>query len=508
MYNRATGTSSGSQGTVSVNIPAENVDKTLPDVVPDKGSALWNRVNLGTESLSMENFHPFKSQAGLLTRAAREVGRVLAERRARRVMFIAVLNVLCTLVLFVWCRTTGSMALLAYTYLTVFDILCLVTCLISIWVSIQKPTPAFSFGYERFEVLAVFTSTTLAQLGQLFVVKESIERLLHHHDVHTGRLLVGTAFGFAVHFVSTYFVTNKAFQHVSEASSSSWLQEHVADISRSLCSVIPGLSTLLLPRINPLPLIAVAGALALFITDMLIEINNYFRADTFAAISIAIMTVGTMFPMSVYSGRILLQTTPSHIIGQLDKCLREASTLDGVLEFRNEHFWTVSFGTLAGSLHVRIRRDANEQMVLAHVTNRLSNLVTVLTIHIFKDDWTRASLSSSSYAPRQPYTSTPAKPGLDSSIPAINPFQSLPPLAPNLSTITPIGSPAGPSLHQPGTRLYGTGTTAPSHITLGPAANTGGRIPLRTYQPTDLFGASGGAGQKSTTEHGHSHSHR
>ncbi|XP_019643881.1 PREDICTED: zinc transporter 6-like isoform X2 [Branchiostoma belcheri] len=505
MYNRATGTSSGAQGAVSVNIPAENADKTLPDVVPDKGSALWNRVHLGTDSLSMENFHPFKSQAGLLTRAAREVGRVLAERRARRVMFIAVLNVLCTLVLFVWCRTTRSMALLAYTYLTVFDILCLVTCLVSIWVSIQKPTPAFSFGYERFEVLAVFTSTTLAQLAQLFVVKESIERLLHHHDVHTGRLLVGTAFGFAVHFVSTYFVSNKAFQHVSEASSSSWLQEHVADMSRSLCSVVPGLSSLLLPRINPLPLIAVAGALALFITDMLIEINNYFRADTFAAISIAIMTIGTMFPMSVYSGRILLQTTPSHIIGQLDKCLREASTLDGVLEFRNEHFWTVSFGTLAGSLHVRIRRDANEQMVLAHVSNRLSNLVTVLTIHIFKDDWTRASLSASSYAAsRQPYTSTPAKTGLDPAVPTVNPFQPLPPLhAPNLSTITPIGSPTVPSLHQPASRLYGSGTTVPSHVALGPAGNPGGRIPLRTYQPTNLFGASDGSGQKSTTEFVH-----
>jgi len=39
----------------------------------------------------------------------------------------------------------------------------------------------------------------------------------------------------------------------------------------------------------------------------------------------------------------LLQTTPSHMIGQLDKCIREASTLDGVLEFRHEHFWTVAF---------------------------------------------------------------------------------------------------------------------------------------------------------------------
>ena len=40
----------------------------------------------------------------------------------------------------------------------------------------------------------------------------------------------------------------------------------------------------------------------------------------------------------------------------------QASTLDGVLEFRNEHFWTLSFGRIAGSLHVRVRRDANEQV--------------------------------------------------------------------------------------------------------------------------------------------------
>lgn len=43
----------------------------------------------------------------------------------------------------------------------------------------------------------------------------------------------------------------------------------------------------------------------------------------------------------------------------------------------------------AGSVHVRVRRDADEQMVLAHVYHRLSNLVSVLTVQIFKDDWSR-----------------------------------------------------------------------------------------------------------------------
>lgn len=40
-------------------------------------------------------------------------------------------------------------------------------------------------------------------------------------------------------------------------------------------------------------------------------------------------------------------------------------------------------------MHVRVRRDADEQLVLAHVWNKLAGLVQILTIHIFKDDWIR-----------------------------------------------------------------------------------------------------------------------
>lgn len=41
----------------------------------------------------------------------------------------------------------------------------------------------------------------------------------------------------------------------------------------SLCGIIPGLSSVLLPRMNPFVLINMAGALSLCITYMLIEIK-------------------------------------------------------------------------------------------------------------------------------------------------------------------------------------------------------------------------------------------
>uniref|UniRef100_A0A8C7V5J2 Cation efflux protein transmembrane domain-containing protein n=1 Tax=Oncorhynchus mykiss TaxID=8022 RepID=A0A8C7V5J2_ONCMY len=326
-----------------------------------------------TDTYSLGTIHPFrKTHRSFFGKLSQEFRLVTSDRRSWRILVFGMLNVLCTGCLLMWCSSTNSMG----------D---LITCLLSSWVAMKKPSQLFSFGFERLEVLAVFSSTVLVQLGALFILKERwVEP--------GGRLLVGTFVALFFNLLTLLSVKNKPFVYVSEAASTSWLQEHVADLSRSLCGIIPGLSSVLLPRMNPFVLINVAGALSLCITYMLIEINNYNAVDTVSAVAIGLMIFGTMYPMSVYSGKVLLQTTPSHVIGQLDKLLREVSTLDGVLEVRNEHFWTVGFGSLAGSVHVRIRRDANEQMVLAHVTNRLFPLVSTLTVQIFKDDWIRPSL--------------------------------------------------------------------------------------------------------------------
>ncbi|KAK7140802.1 hypothetical protein R3I94_013168 [Phoxinus phoxinus] len=403
--------------------PSDKPDMVVLDVIEDS-DAPGHRKKHETDTYVLGTIHPFrKTHRSVLGKCAQEFSLVTSDRRSWRILLFGVLNLVCTACLLMWCSSTNSMALTAYTYLTIFDLFSLITCLLSFWVTVKKPSQLYSFGFERCEVLAVFSSTVLVQLGSLFILKESVERFVEQPEVHTGRLLVGTFVALFFNLLTLLSVKNKPFVFVSEAASTSWLQEHVADLSRSLCGVIPALSSVLLPRMNPFVLINLAGAFALGITYMLIEISNYHAMDTASAVAIALMTFGTMYPMSVYSGKVLLQTTPSHVIGQLDKLLREVSTLDGVLEVRNEHFWTIGFGSLAGSVHVRIRRDADEQMVLAHVTNRLSALVSTLTVQIFKDEWIRPSLSSgagslslSEYVSSavvselNPVTSTPAKP--------------------------------------------------------------------------------------------------
>lgn len=305
---------------------------------------------------------------------------LLKASHSRSTVLLTLSTLVSCLIVFTLAGRTNSMALQAFCSLCLFDLLFIGTALISAWhyehrsSKLREKNPSnsadnsdtalfiptqtmatFSYGTARFEVLAVFTSTMLSILGAFFILKESIEKFLEDESIHVGYIIPASLITFFVHLLVIYCVPNRSFDHVIAASSSSWLQEHVSDIFQSLCHYLPGLSRLLLPRINPLALLCWCGLTIVFFDSFLLTMNYGHFVDTLSALLMAFMTFGTMVPMAVYSGKILLQTTPAPMIGQLDKCLHEASRLDGVLELRQEHFWALSFGTMVGSLHVRCR---------------------------------------------------------------------------------------------------------------------------------------------------------
>ena len=48
---------------------------------------------------------------------------------------------------------------------------------------------------------------------------------------YRGQLLLGAVFAFTLHMMVSYSIQNRAMDHVMQASSSSWLQEHMTDMS-------------------------------------------------------------------------------------------------------------------------------------------------------------------------------------------------------------------------------------------------------------------------------------
>ena len=104
-------------------------------------------------------------------------------------------------------------------------------------------------------------------------------------------------------------------------------------------------------------------------------------AEPMSAMVVAGLLLQKAVPLARETGLVLLQTTPTLYVDTLYKCVREVffstrsmywflanvpkiTAIQGVLECKHEHFWTISPGTFVGSLVVRVREDADEQRVI------------------------------------------------------------------------------------------------------------------------------------------------
>ncbi|XP_003382471.1 PREDICTED: zinc transporter 6-A-like [Amphimedon queenslandica] len=319
--------------------------------------------------------------------AMKQFQALMKDKKLWRPVSLLVVVLPMTLLLFYWCHVSDSLALTSFTYLALFNIGVLIVHIVSVWASRQVPNNEFNYGYERVNVLAVFSVSIIMILCGVVLVKHSLERLFDPPAVTMNNLFLGLGVGLFIHYSVLILMDNQPLLHAAEVATPNWLQNALGDLGQSVCGLSPPLGRLLLYRLNPFSLMAVGCSISVLTAKVLIDLDDLHLADVTAAIFNSALICGTMLPLSIYTGKLLLQTAPEHILPLLDKSMKEASTMDGVLEIKNEHFWTVTFGSYVGSLQVRVRRDADEQEVLKKVTSCLSSQLNDLTIQVVKDDW-------------------------------------------------------------------------------------------------------------------------
>lgn len=321
----------------------------------------------------------------------------------RKACFCVTICAIITLFLIYAISITRSLVITGLTWISVFSFFAASSAIISfLCKSHHTRSKKFTFGYVRAPVLAVFSTTVLAQLSAVFLTKEAVERFFdggqHHHSHHGGEAAViqegdieksGYLFypaivASAISLLTVaYALNDQPFSYVLKHAHSSIIQEHASDISSALCYFVPGLARLLLPRINSLTLLTLISSIcAIFVHWFRSE---FYWVDSAAALTLSIVVFSSLMPLSTFTGKILLQTTPPHVINQIDRLISEASTVEGVLELINAHFWQLDFSTIAGSVDVRVRRDADEQAVLKIIHNKLSSVVNNCTVQILKD---------------------------------------------------------------------------------------------------------------------------
>jgi Co/Zn/Cd efflux system component len=127
------------------------------------------------------------------------------------------------------------------------------------------------------------------------------------------------------------------------------------------------------------------SSVSVIASSILVRYWGVLWVDAIQALAVSAFTLQLAVPMFKASGRILLQSTPLHLLQPLQRARREASVLDGVLDIGGEHFWTQAPGVLVGSVRVRVRPDASEQSVLDRVRRIYGRVVDDLTVEVERD---------------------------------------------------------------------------------------------------------------------------
>jgi cobalt-zinc-cadmium efflux system protein len=246
---------------------------------------------------------------------------------------------------------TNSLALLADAGHMLTDVGALALSLFVAWFSRQPSSPAKTYGYLRWEVLAALINGAALLAISTALLWESIARLRAPEPVASGGMLLIALGGLAVNAASAW-VLHPAHSHSLNARGA--YLHVIGDLLGSLGTV--------------------AAAVVLRYTGWL-------AADPIASIVVTLLVVRSAWRLVRESVDVLLEATPAHIsLGAVRSQLEAIPGIEGVHDL---HVWTVSSGLVAMSAHAVVQDPNQHQGVLeraivvmkrfgiAHVTMQL-----------------------------------------------------------------------------------------------------------------------------------------
>jgi cobalt-zinc-cadmium efflux system protein len=185
----------------------------------------------------------------------------------------------------------------------------------------RPPTPEKTYGYHRAGILAAFVNSMLLAIVALFLVLESIDRLRHPAEIHTGIMLWVSVLALLINGGITFAVSGgRRDLNVRSV----WIH----NLGDALSNVA-----------------IVAGALA-------IRWTGATWVDPVIGIGIGAMILWSGTGILRESSHILLEGLPKNI--RLEEVARAVLRVEGVQEVHDVHIWTLGTDLHAISCHVRI----------------------------------------------------------------------------------------------------------------------------------------------------------
>lgn len=367
------------------------------------------RGNLIGYSTSGEPLYSYATSDGYVPKSVfvklRQYLRIIIESPDSRNIFMYLcLNLMFTGVELLYGMWTNSLGLISDGFHMLFDCSALV---LGLWASIASKwsaTKTFSFGYARLEVLSGFVNGLFLVVIAFAVFMTAMQRIYDPPTVSTEKLLFVSVAGLLVNLVGITAFSHahshggKACDHGHSHEKHSHSQ---SDHSHSHNNQSHGhthshghgdskhkkeKNSANMQGVFLHVLADTMGSVGVIVSTLLIQYYDLYIADPICSLFISALIFLSVIPLLKDSSLVLLQRTSKELEEPISEALLKIRHLDGVLSYRDVHFWQHTSETNAGSIIVQVSPTVSEHKIRQQVMSILKECdINLLTVQVEKE---------------------------------------------------------------------------------------------------------------------------
>jgi cobalt-zinc-cadmium efflux system protein len=226
----------------------------------------------------------------------------------------------------------GSLALVSDAGHTLADSAGLILALAAATMARRPADSRRTYGYARFEVLAVPVHVTLLLGIAAYILWESVSRFGGGHDVDAGPVIVVGLAGLAVNLAVMGLLHRHAHDNLNARAASI---EAAADALSSVAVVVSG---------------------------VVIALGGWQGVDALVGVGIVLFILPRAFMLLRQAADVLLESAPAGL--NPDEIVAASRSVPGVVALHDVHVWSIGSRFPALSAHVEIRDVASTERVL------------------------------------------------------------------------------------------------------------------------------------------------
>eukprot|EP00730_Choanoeca_flexa_P016019 TRINITY_DN748_c0_g1_i1.p1 TRINITY_DN748_c0_g1~~TRINITY_DN748_c0_g1_i1.p1 ORF type:complete len:378 (+),score=32.84 TRINITY_DN748_c0_g1_i1:65-1198(+) len=328
---------------------------------------------------------------------------VFQSEESRSIFFFLLINLSFAFVELFYGILSNSLGLVSDSFHMFFDCTALVAGLVASVVSRRPANERFSYGYQRAEVLGGFVNGLFLVFIAFFVLKEALERFFDPPNIHTHRLVLVSIGGLLVNLIGVF-----AFQHAhshghggagcdhghSHGHAPARIHDdhdhghshghshghghddhgghahngHAHGHSHGGHGEAKQARSFVLDGVLLHVLADTLGSVGVIISSLIIHQYGWMIADPVCSIFISVLIFMSTWPLLRDSFHVLMQRTPATLEGKLFRCYRQINLIDGVISYKDPHFWSMSREYNVGTITIVIKTDANDTSIRSAVT--------------------------------------------------------------------------------------------------------------------------------------------